>query len=77
MRSRDRLIDVLLTVNASAIGMSATAFLMAAADHLRDREPFPLRTERALTRISAYHSSPHIRELAHEALILQPQQEER
>lgn len=67
MRSRERLIEVLRSVNRQAY-MITSQILHDAAGRLAGERKGPVEVPDELARIARYHPSPHIRELAAEAL---------
>lgn len=67
MRTRERLIEVLDTVNSRAAGDGPTIILKLAVDILSGIDCRDLAL-RGLAVITTQHQSPHIRELADEAL---------
>lgn len=71
MRTRDRLIDVLQSVNADVIGASTARTLKGASHRLRHEIQFGPRSRLAiaLRRIVINHDSEHVSQLAFEALI--------
>lgn len=68
MRSRDRLIDVLDTVNGKVVGELDAKVLRAAAETMRRSWPPGKEHMGLLNSIAEGHDSEHIRELAAEAL---------
>jgi len=69
MRSRERLIDVLCSINRNAVGQPCAAMMAVTADAIAGKHVITGNGMRAvLDRYSSVHPSPHIRELATEAL---------
>lgn len=70
MRSRERLISVLRTVNGEAPGILhwQANYLHSAALMIEAGASLLTTTRQELAIMSSTHSSPHIRELAKEAL---------
>lgn len=70
MRSRERLIEALRSVNGNSIGINDSMVLHEIAvnlsEHMRPKD----RQFKELERIADNHSSPHIQELAREAVII-------
>lgn len=70
MRSRERLIEVLEQVNAHVVGRDVDLAFAHAALSLRRKTEFAPIFMAKIEEIARRHSSPHVRELAKEALVI-------
>lgn len=71
MRSRERLIDVLETVNGRVVGRAVNLAFAHAALSLRRGLAFSPMLDGKLSSIADWNDSPHLRSLAAEALFYQ------
>ena len=72
MRSADRLCQVLRSLNREWFGYGLVEFMNEAANNIEGGYPFPRGMRLEMQHISTTAASPHLKELANEALALEP-----